>query len=75
MRNYVAIGGKAEQLTEVLGELWHEEMSLEEAIAAGVEAFRRAEDRESEGWEAAVLDHANGRRAFRRLDVAEFMGD
>ncbi len=74
-RNYVAIGGKAEQLTEVLGELWHEGMSLEEAIAAGVEAFRRAEDRESEGWEAAVLDHANGRRAFRRLDVAEFMGD
>jgi proteasome alpha subunit len=71
-RNFVAIGGKAEQLTEVLEELWHEGMSLEDAFAAGVEAFRRVEDRESEGWEAAVLDDANGRRAFRRLDVDQF---
>jgi len=73
-RNFVAIGGKAEQLTEALEELWHEGMTLEEAFAAGVEAFRRAEDRESEGWEAAVLDDANGRRAFRRLDVTELIG-
>ena len=73
-RNFVAIGGKAEQLTDALAELWHEGMTLEEAFAAGVEAFRRAEDRESEGWEAAVLDDANGRRAFRRLDVTEFIG-
>lgn len=70
-RNYVAIGGKAEQLTEALEELWHEGMSLEEAFAAGEEAFRRAEGRESEGWEAAVLDRANGRRSFRRLDVQQ----
>ena len=47
-------------------------MSLEEALAAGAEAFRRAEGRESEGWEAAVLDQSNGRRAFRRLDPDEF---
>jgi proteasome alpha subunit len=73
-RNFVAIGGKAEQLTDALAELWQEGMTLEEAFTAGVEAFRRAEDRESEGWEAAVLDDANGRRAFRRLDVTEFIG-
>jgi proteasome alpha subunit len=73
-RNFVAIGGKAEQLTEALEELWHEGISLEEAFAAGVEAFRRAEDRESEGWEAAVLEDTNGRRAFRRLDVEQFIG-
>ncbi len=73
-RNYVAIGGKAEQLTEALEELWHEGLSLEEAFAAGVEAFRRVEDRESEGWEAAVLEDTNGRRAFRRLDVEQFIG-
>ena len=71
-RNFVAIGGKAEQLTEVLEELWQEGMSLEEAFTAGVESFRRVEGRESEGWEAAVLDDANGRRAFRRLDVEQF---
>lgn len=70
-RFYVAIGGKAEELTEALSELWHDDMSLDDALAAGSEAFRRAEGRESEGWEAAVLDHANGRRSFRRLDPAD----
>ncbi len=70
-RHYVAIGGKFEELTEALEDLWHEGMSLDEALAAGAEAFRRSEGRESEGWEAAVLDQANGRRSFRRLDPAE----
>jgi proteasome alpha subunit len=66
-RKYVAIGGKAEQLMEALEELWSEDMTLEQAFAAGVEAFSRAEGRESEGWEVGVLDSSNGRRAFRRL--------
>lgn len=70
-RRFVAIGGKAEQLVEALNELWSEGMTLDDAFQAGAEAFRRAEGRESEGWEAAILDEANGRRAFRRLDVAE----
>lgn len=71
-RRYVAIGGKAEKLTESLEELWHEGLSLDEALAAGAEAFRRAEGRESEGWEAAVLDISNGRRAFRRVSQSDF---
>jgi proteasome alpha subunit len=70
-RDFVAIGGKVEELTEALGELWNEGMTLDEALTAGSEAFRRAEERESEGWEAAVLDQANGRRSFRRLDPSE----
>ncbi|HJQ77082.1 MAG TPA: proteasome subunit alpha [Acidimicrobiia bacterium] len=70
-RNYVAIGGKAEQLVEALSELWSEGLSLEDAFAAGTEAFSRAEGRESEGWEVAVLDGGNGRRAFRRLTPNE----
>ncbi|HEX9762815.1 MAG TPA: proteasome subunit alpha [Acidimicrobiia bacterium] len=70
-RHYVAIGGKTEQLSEALEELWHEGMTLEEAFAACAEAFRRAEGRESEGWEVAVLDQANGRRTFRRVDPAD----
>lgn len=73
-RRFVAIGGKAEQMTEALEELWHEGMPLEAALAAGAEAFRRAEGRESEGWEAAVLDSGNGRRAFRRLNAEEISG-
>lgn len=74
-RNFVAIGGKAEQLTEALDELWSEGMSLQEAFQAGAEAFRRAEGRESEGWEAAVLDHSHGRRTFRRLDPSELVSE
>ncbi|MBW3667388.1 MAG: proteasome subunit alpha [Actinobacteria bacterium] len=70
-RRFAAIGGKTEQLTEALEELWTEGMTLADAIAMGTEAFKRAEGRESEGWEAAVLDHSNGRRAFRRLEDSE----
>ena len=70
-RKFVAIGGKAEDLTEALDELWHEGMTLQEAFDAGAEAFRRAEGRDPEGWEIAVLDQTNGRRAFRRIDPAE----
>jgi len=70
-RKFVAIGGKAEQLVEALQEFWQEDMTLEQALGAGTEAFRRAEGREMEGWEAAVLDYSNGRRAFRRLSQSE----
>ncbi|HEY6629561.1 MAG TPA: proteasome subunit alpha [Acidimicrobiia bacterium] len=70
-RNYVAIGGKAEQLTTALEELWREGLTLSEAIEVGAEVFRRAEGRESEGWEAAVLDTAKGPRTFRRLEPSE----
>jgi hypothetical protein len=37
----------------------------------GADAFRRAEGRDSEGWEIAVLDQVNGRRAFRRIEPSE----
>jgi proteasome alpha subunit len=66
-RNFVAIGGKSEQLQEALGELWVPDMSFEDVFVAGATAFQRAEGRDSEGWEVAVLDNSNGRRAFRRL--------
>jgi proteasome alpha subunit len=70
-RNFVAIGGKAEQLTEALTELWEPTMSLERALEVATEVFRRAEGREMEGWEAGVLDSSNGRRTFRRLTADE----
>jgi proteasome alpha subunit len=70
-RNFVAIGGKAEQLTEVLAELWEPSMSLEKALEVATEVFRRAEGREMEGWEAGILDSSNGRRTYRRLTAEE----
>lgn len=74
-RKYVAIGGKAEELSAALEDLWTEGMTLQQAFTVGVEAFRRAEGRESQGWEIAVLDGANGRRAFRRMDPADLTAD
>jgi proteasome alpha subunit len=70
-RNFVAIGGKAEQLVEALQEGWEDDMTLARALEVGSDAFRRAEGREIEGWEAAVLESSNGRRTFRRLTAEE----
>jgi len=66
-RRVTAIGGKAEALTEALRQGWSEGLTLEAAVALGESAFRAAEGRDPEGWEAAVLDRNNGRRTFRRL--------
>jgi proteasome alpha subunit len=66
-RRVAAIGGKAEALVDALRRSWREDLSLDDAVAAGEAAFREAEGREPDGWEAAVLDRRNGRRAFRRL--------
>jgi proteasome alpha subunit len=70
-RNVMAIGGKAEQLVEALQGSWEDDMTLERALQVGADAFRTAEGRDIEGWEAAVLDYSNGRRAFRRLEPEE----
>jgi proteasome alpha subunit len=73
-RNFVAIGGKSEQLSAALEELWAPDMDLDSALAAAQDAFQQAEGRDSEGWEAAVLDATNERRAFRRLDFGKEAG-
>lgn len=66
-----AIGGKSDELERALKEGFRQDMTRDQAVQLGVEAFRRAEGRESEGWEAAVLDRLNGRRTFRRLSDEE----
>ncbi len=73
-RDVAAIGGKGESLEQALRERYSDDMTLEAAIEAGIEAFRATEGRESEGWEAAVLDRSNGRRAFRRLSPDQIGG-
>lgn len=70
-RRVTAIGGKAEALTEALRQGWSEGLTLEDAVALGKSAFRTSEARDPEGWEAAVLDRTNGRRAFRRLTAEQ----
>jgi proteasome alpha subunit len=66
-RQVAAIGGKAEALVEYLRQHWKDGLTLAAALDLGKNAFSTVEGREPEGWEAAVLDRQNGRRAFRRL--------
>ncbi len=70
-RRFCAIGGKADALAAAVRDGFSEGMTLPAAIRLAVGAFRAAEEREPEGWEAAVLDLTNGRRAFRRLAAEE----
>lgn len=73
-RDVAAIGGKGELLEEALRDRFTENMSLGDAVSAGIDAFRETEGRESDGWEAAVLERGNGRRAFRRLAADAITG-
>lgn len=70
-RDVAAIGGKSDALEAALRSGFREGMSLDEAVGLGVESFREAEGRSSEGWEAAVLERVEGRRTFRRLHPDE----
>jgi proteasome alpha subunit len=72
-RGVSAIGGKGDALEQAVRAGYREGMALSEVISLGIEAFRQAESRESEGWEAAVLDRTGGRRAFRRLTPEEMV--
>jgi proteasome alpha subunit len=65
---FSAIGGDAETIGARLEEAWQPGMALEEAIRAAVGALAGPDRTLSpEELEVAVLDRANGRRAFRRL--------
>lgn len=75
LRDVAAIGGKGEDLEAALRKGYADGMSLAEAFELGVTAFREIEQRESEGWEMAVLDRSNGRRTFRRVEPSELTGD
>lgn len=70
MRHFAAIGGSEEALSGRLADLYSEGASLEQAIGWAKEACSNDVDGTTDagGWEAAVLDRENGRRAFRRLD-------
>ena len=70
-RGVSAVGGKAELLTETLQAGHDEGASLDDALRKVADAFRTAEEREIDGWEAAVLDRSRSRRLFRRLSLED----
>lgn len=72
-RRVSAIGGAEDALVQRLSEVYTEGASLSQAIAwaKGACTIEGAPPIAPGGWEAAVVDRSNGRRAFRRLDPSE----
>ena len=71
---FVAMGGQAEEIAGALTSTWSAGLSLADALAASVAGLAAgAADRDPPGpgqLEAAVLERARPRRAFRRLTTA-----
>lgn len=70
-RRFCAIGGQADILTTALDERYEEPASQAATIQMVASAFGQVEQREIDGWEAAVLDRNSERRTFRRLNQEE----
>ena len=72
-RGFVAIGGRADDLTSFLRTEYGEEMGLEDAFRLAVRTLATVEESPARAdmLEAAVLDRTRGRRKFRRLSVEE----
>jgi proteasome alpha subunit len=73
---FVAMGGRAEDLTANLQKAYRESLSLAEATRAGVTSLAAVEERplDAKTLEAAVLDRTRGRRKFRRLTERDVAG-
>jgi proteasome alpha subunit len=74
---FVAMGGRAEELTEELRSGFGEAMALGDAIRLATSALASVEEEqplEPGNVEAAVLDRTRGRRKFRRLSDPELLG-
>jgi proteasome alpha subunit len=70
-RGFCAIGGQADLLTSTLAEGYKAPALLAATTQMVAAAFSRVEQREIDGWEAAVLDGTGERRTFRRLTQEE----
>ena len=71
-RDYSAIGGDAEAIRDRLADTWTADLSLDDAVKAGLAALI-GPDRElsPSDLEVAVMSRGNGRRCFHRVDVAQ----
>ena len=66
-KGFTAIGGQSDALQTKLGEGYNGLPTLAEALQVAAAAFREVEERDIDGWEAALLERAAERRTFRRL--------
>ena len=70
-RGFCAIGGQADLMTQTLAERFKAPASLTDTVQMVAAVFGEVEQREVDGWEAAVLDETGERRMFRRLSQEE----
>ncbi|HTV11270.1 MAG TPA: proteasome subunit alpha [Acidimicrobiales bacterium] len=69
---FSALGGEADAITSRMARAYRPGWSLQEALVASVQALSGHDrDLQPTELEVAVLDRGNGRRAFRRILVAE----
>lgn len=71
---FIAMGGGSEALAARLAEVWHVELTLNEALRAATRALGGGTDRpagRTAGLEVALLQRHGPRRAFRRLTDTE----
>src|SRR6266516_3244796 len=70
---YVAMGGRSEELSDLLRDSYQPGGALADALRTASHAMSSVEERtfEANGLEVAVLDRTRTRRKFRRLTQAE----
>jgi proteasome alpha subunit len=75
-QGYVGMGGRSDDLTDKLKEVYQPGLSLADAVGLAARSLAEVEARElaAMNYEAAVLDRNRGRRKFRRLTDPEVEG-
>lgn len=73
---YVGMGGRSQELSTRLKDVYRPGLPLGEAVALAASALSEVEQKtpEAGNFEAAVLDRTRERRKFRRLDDGELKG-
>lgn len=73
---FVAIGGQAEEINQMLGQSWKSSLDFSGALKIAVEALTNQASAEHEAFDAinlevAILDRKKSGRTFRRLTVEQ----
>ncbi len=78
-RRYSVLGGDADAITVRMNASWADDLTLTQALRAGIAALSGADRVLSvDDLEVAVLDRGNGRRCFRRVgdeEVAQLLAE
>jgi proteasome alpha subunit len=68
---FCVLGGEAEAIGECMSDLWTEGGTINSGVKSAIAALSGDKEADPGDWEVAVLDRAEDRRCFRRLQTAE----